>query len=99
MGIKTLGDLGGLVRSAWETIASAATISPKTDKVKITGTTTIQTINRPNSYFTGPMYLYSADAAPVLGTSGNIAKAVAGVANRVLVLMYDAGTAKWYPSQ
>ena len=77
--------------------ASATTIFPKTDLVRLTGTTAIATI-RPNfgGGFGGILVIVpTADTATV--TTGNIAIAVTMPANRATVLVFSKLTGTWYP--
>lgn len=76
-------------------VASASTITPTGAIFHVTGTTQINTINLPFTGFTGSIRLI-ADGTWSTGTSGNIATAIAAVANQSYELVYD-GT-KWYPS-
>jgi hypothetical protein len=79
------------------TVASAATISAKTDIVLVSGTGTINTI-LPNfgGGFSGFLVLIPTNAAGVtLGTSGNILVGLAAVQNRALFMVYVRSLAKW----
>ena len=100
MAVKTVSDIPQLMgRTIWEVVASAGTISPKTDKIRLTGNSAIATINRPSNYTLGPITLLSTDAAPAtLTAAGNIAVAVTLVRYRHCTLLYDPITSKWYPS-
>jgi hypothetical protein len=81
-----------------ETIASAATISPKKDLVRLTGTTAIATIRPPYTGFSGILMLVPTNAAGVATlTSGNISVAVTMPQNRVTVLVYSKTGNTWYP--
>jgi hypothetical protein len=82
-----------------EVLASAATISPTGHWVRITGNTTIDTINRPSDYFVGPLFIYNTDAAVgTLSTAGNVALGVTLTRFKLFVLIFDPVTNKWYPS-
>lgn len=79
------------------TIASASTIAPTTLIVRVTGTTTIETIT-PSSNCTSSgvdceLILLNADA--LLGTSGNISTAVSNGGS--VYLIYDQSTSLWTP--
>jgi len=79
------------------TVASAGTISAKTDIVLVTGTTAINTI-LPNygGGFGGFLVLVPTNAAGVtLGTSGNILVGIAAAQNRSVFLVYVKSLAKW----
>lgn len=79
------------------TIASAATITAKTDIVKVTGSTTINTINPSfgGGQFSGLLVLIPTDGAVTLGTSGNILVGIAAAQNRAVFLVYVKSLAKW----
>jgi len=79
------------------TVASAATITAKTDIVLVTGTTAINTI-LPNfgGGFGGFLVLIPTNAAGVtLGTSGNILVGVAAAQNRALFMVFVRSLGKW----
>lgn len=80
-----------------ETMASAATITAKTDIVIVTGTTQINTINpRFGGGFSGFLVLIPTNAAGVtLGTSGNILVGIAAAQNRAVFMVYSKSLAKW----
>lgn len=77
-------------------VASAATITVKTDVVKVTGTTQINTIlpglGLAQSQF---LVLVPVDGAVTLGTSGNINVGVAAAQNRAVFLVYVRSLNKW----
>lgn len=79
-------------------IASATTISPQTDLVRVTGTTAIATIN---PFFgggqSGVLFL-EPEGAFTFTTAGNIAITSTATAGKLMVLVYDNVTTKWYPS-
>jgi len=78
-------------------LASAATINPKTDVVRITGSTQINTINPSfGGGFSGMVMLIPTDGAVTLGTSGNILVGLAMAQNRTVNLTYLKSTGKWY---
>lgn len=87
---------GTTSKASETTVASAATIDAKSDIVKVTGSTTIQTIN-PNfgGGFGGFLVLIPTDGAVTLGTSGNILVGIAMAQNRAVFLMYVKSLAKW----
>jgi hypothetical protein len=79
------------------TVASAATISAKTDIVKVTGTVAINTI-LPNfgGGFSGLLILVPTDPAGVtLGTTGNINVGIAAAQNRAVFLVFVRSLGKW----
>lgn len=77
-------------------VASASTISPKSDLVRVTGSTQINTIIPPFSGFSGVIWLVPVDGAVVLGTSGNILVGITAAQNRVVTLVYSKLAGKWY---
>jgi hypothetical protein len=79
------------------TLVAAATIIPKTDMVRVTGTTAIATIVPPYAGFSG-ILLLSPDAAFTTVTTGNISLASTAVANKLLIMAYSKVNNKWYPS-
>jgi len=79
------------------TVASASAITAKTDIVKVTGSTAVNTIN-PNfggGQFSGLLVLIPTDGALTLGTSGNILAGLAAVQNRAVFLVYVKSLQKW----
>ena len=101
MPTRVLGDFPRVLgKSLWQVIASANTINPTNDRVRLTGNTLLKTINRPNQDFNGPLYIINTDA--VVGSwdaLGNIAIGGAFVRYHVFIFLYDTVTAKWYPSR
>jgi hypothetical protein len=91
--------LGNAVEADVGVIASAATIAPLKDVTRITGNTTIDTITRPDAYFTGPIWLYNTDASVgTISTSGNVAVGVTLTRYKLFGFIYDPVTSKWYPT-
>lgn len=80
-----------------DTLASAATIYPKTDLVNLTGSTAVATIVPPYTGFSGILILTPKDGTLGLLTTGNIAIAVTMALNRATVLIYSKKNAVWYP--
>ena len=81
------------------TIASAATIAPTNPITFVSGTTQITTITAPSGIATyGGHIIIIPTGLWTTGTSGNIALATTAVVSRALIMTYDAGTSKWYPS-
>jgi hypothetical protein len=78
------------------TVASAASISAKSDIVKVTGTTQINTI-LPNfgGGFSGFCILVPVDGSVILGTSGNINVGITAVINRAVWLVFVRSLGKW----
>ena len=93
------GGQPSLTKAAAPTLASAATISPTTPIVFISGVTNVVNITVPAYFSTGggqivliPTGLWSTTNA------GNIAIASTGVVSKALIMTYDPTTVKWYPS-
>lgn len=83
------------------TIASANTIAPTTNVTFISGAVTLKTITAPSPISLGGgqiTLIPSAGATWVTDATGNIAIATTSVVGKALILTYDAGTGKWYPS-
>lgn len=80
------------------TLASAATIQPMTPIAFVSGTTNISTIIAPPEMTGGGQITLIPTGLWSTITSGNIALATTAVVSKALVMTYDAGTAKWYPS-
>ena len=87
------------VSAAAPTIASAATITPTTPIVFISGVAAIVTItaSTPISAGGGAITLIPT-ALFTWTTAGNIALAGTAVVSKALTMTYDATTTKWYPS-
>lgn len=77
-------------------VPSATTISVKTDLVRITGSTQIETINSPLLGNSIIVYVVAVDGAVVLGTSGNILVGQSLAQNRLYTLIFSKATNKWY---
>lgn len=89
---------GAFSKSGETTIASATTIAPVSDVVRVTGTTAIVNITVPK--VTGPAtYLYVIPAGIFTWTAGgNIGLAGTAVVGKLIVFVYLKSTGKWYPS-
>lgn len=87
---------GRTSKASETTVASASTIDAKSDVIKVTGSTTINTIN-PNfgGGFGGFCVLVPTDGAITLGTSGNILVGIAAAQNRGVWLNYVRSLGKW----
>lgn len=79
-------------------LASATTIFPKTDVVRLTGTTAIATI-RPafGGGFSGLLILIPTGGAVATTTAGNIAAVVTMTDLRPCLFVWSKAAAKWYP--
>lgn len=80
------------------TVASAASITVKTDVVRITGSTQINTILSPlqNNPDDTMVILIPVDGSVILGTSGNILVGITMAQNRAVWLVWDEVAGKWY---
>lgn len=82
-----------------ENVASATTIIVKSDLIRITGSTQIETILSPLLLSgTGgvTVMIVAVDGAVVIGTSGNVLVGVTLTQNRLYVLTYSNIVDKWY---
>ena len=87
---------GSISKLTESTVASAGTITAKTDVVKVTGSTTINTINPGLATAQSQLLiLIPTDGAITLGTSGNIAVGIAAAQSRAVFLVYVRTLAKW----
>lgn len=77
-------------------VASATSITVKTDVVRITGSTTINTILSPLMGSGMMVILIPVDGAVALGTSGNILVGITMAQNRAVWLVWNKTAAKWY---
>jgi hypothetical protein len=92
---------GGLIatQASAPTVASAATITPTTPILFVSGTTQINTITAPAPISAnGGQITLIPTGLWTTGTTGNIALASTAVVSRALIMTYDATTTKWYPS-
>ena len=81
-----------------ETLASAASISPSKDLVKLTGNTAVATIvPHFGGGFSGVLFVVPVDNTVATLTTGNISLAVTMPQNRVTVLVYSKEENTWYP--
>ena len=86
------------VGSSAPTIASATTIAPTTPIIFVSGTTAIATITPPPTLVGGGQLIIIPTGIFTTTTAGNIALASTAVVSKALIMVYDATTAKWYPS-
>ena len=77
------------------TIASATTIAPTTPVFFVSGTTAIATITPAAGINTITIIPTGAFTTT---TAGNIAISSTAVVSRILIMVYDSASAKWYPS-
>lgn len=81
-----------------EVIASTTTIYPKSDLVRLTGTTAVSTIIPSfGGGFGGFLIVVPTDGSVALNTAGNILKAVTLVQNQMCTLVYSKRAGAWYP--
>lgn len=81
------------------TVPSGSTITPLKAIAFISGTTTVNTISVPsNMLLTGGSITLIPTGAFTWTTAGNIAVAGTAVVSKALIMTYDYGTGKWYPS-
>jgi hypothetical protein len=87
---------GSVSKLTESTVASAATITVKTDIVNVSGTTQVNTIipglGTAQSQF---LILNPLGATLVLGTSGNIAVGLTAVINRPVFMVWSKAAQKW----
>ena len=79
-------------------IASASTIAPLNPIVFVSGTTAIATITPPPSMVGGGQITLIPTGIFTTTTAGNIALASTAVVSKALIMTYDSGTGKFYPS-
>lgn len=90
---------GSTTKLSEELIASATTIYPKADLIRLSGTTAVATIVPTfGGGFSGILFIVPITAGGVATTTaGNIAAVVTMPINQVTVLVYSKLTGKWYP--
>lgn len=95
-----IGGSPGLTPGIGTAIASATTIAPITRYVHITGTTAIVNITAPTGTVSGTEITLIFDGVDTWTAAGNIAAAgSATTAGSTVTFVYDAVTAKFYPSR
>lgn len=81
------------------TVSSGSTITPLKSIAFISGTSVVNTISPPsNMLLTGGSITLIPTGAFTWTTAGNIALAGTAVVSKALIMTYDYGTGKWYPS-
>lgn len=80
------------------TLASAATLQPQAPISFVSGTTNVVNLTVPPEMVGGGSVVLIPTGLWSTTTAGNIALATAAVVGKALKMVYDAGTAKWYPS-
>jgi hypothetical protein len=78
--------------------ADTATIAPTNPVTHVTGVHSIATITVPPALPSGGQIVLVPDAAFTTTTGGNIGHASTAVVGVAMILTYDAGTGKLYPS-
>ena len=89
-----------IARGSWSpTITSTSTISPTYAINFVSGSATINTIVAPSPilYSSGQITLIPTGLWTI-STSGNVALASTAIVNKALIMTFDGGTNKWYPS-
>jgi len=98
-GNSTWTTFDGYVTTIGAAIASASTIAPTNPVHHVTGTTNVVNITLPPAC---PEKTCTITLIPdglwSTTNAGNIAIATTGVVSKALILTYDPGTSKWYPS-
>lgn len=77
-------------------VASATSISVRTDVVRVTGSTQIDTILSPLMGSSMMVILIPTDGGVALGTGGNILVGITMAQNRATWLVWNKTAAKWY---
>lgn len=81
------------------TIASATTIAPTTSILFVSGVTPVVTITAPTPIsLTGGQITIIPTGIFTTTIAGNIALASTAVVGKALIMTYNQGTLKWYPS-
>lgn len=88
---------GSSTKLSESTLASATSISPKTDLVNLTGSTQVDTIVPPLSGGRNAAILFVVpkDGNLVFGTGGNILVGATVAQNRVCMLVWSQLNTKW----
>ena len=93
------GGNGFATTTSAPTIASASTIAPAQLISFVSGTTAISTITAPSAISSsGGQITLIPTGVWSTNTSGNIALGSTAVVGKALIMTYDSGTSKWYPS-
>jgi hypothetical protein len=77
-------------------VPSATVISAKSDFLRLTGSTQIETIGSPLLGNCIVIWVTPVDGNIVLGTSGNILVGATLIQNRLYTLIFSKATNKWY---
>jgi hypothetical protein len=90
---------GSTTKLSESTLASAATIYPKTDLIRVTGSTQIDNIVPAfGGGFSGILLLLPVDGALTVSTTGNVVGggSISALQNKVTMLVYSKSQSKWY---
>ena len=90
----------GSTRLAETVVASAASITVKSDLVRITGTTQIDNILGPPTLMgrdAALIFVYTPDAGVTISAAGNVAVSQALVTNRLYAYVWSYLANKWIP--
>jgi hypothetical protein len=77
-------------------VVAATTVTVKSDLVRFTGATQIETILSPLQGSSMILFVVSTSGALVLGTAGNILVGQTLAVNRLYMLIWSRAAAKWY---
>lgn len=89
---------GSTTKLSESIVASAATIYPKTDFVRLTGSTQVDTIVPSfGGGFSGILFVVPVDGNITVSTTGNVlgGASITALQNKVTVLVYSRGLGKW----
>lgn len=87
---------GTVSKLSESTVASAASITAKSDVIRVTGSTQVNTIVPGLGTAQGQFLVFiPTDGAITLGTSGNILVGIAAAVNRAVFLVYVKSLSKW----
>lgn len=88
---------GSVSKMSDNLVASAATIAPFSEVVRVTGAVQIDNIVPPlGNGFSQFMILIPVSGALVLGTAGNILVGITAVQNRAVMLIWSKAIQKWF---
>ena len=92
--------LANLVRlvNVGAALASASTIAPISFVTHVTGTAAVNTVTPPPGFISGGHIILIPDGIFTTTAAGNIAIASTAVVSKALILTWDAGVSKWFPS-
>ena len=88
---------GQVSRLSEVVVASTTSIDATADLIRVTGTTSIATINPPPGLFNSLIFIVPTDGTVATVTTGNILVAVSIAVNRVTPFVFSRATQKWYP--